>query len=82
MDKQDLTLVSMNDLIGELEKRCSCIIIAYETFEEKQKLKIAQFVYGKGTQFAACRLSNILNNDVLNNWNGELQTLQRINDDE
>ena len=77
---KDLTLVSIEDLIKEIEIRCSSFMAAYEHYENKKKL--AMFYYGKGNFFDAVRLSSMLNNDVLNNWNGEMRTLQRINEDE
>lgn len=78
----NLTFVPIDDLVNELERRCSCFIMAYETPELKSQKNIAEFKYGKGSWFDAVRLASILNNDVLNNWCGELQTLQRINEDE
>lgn len=76
---QDLSLVPMDVLIKEIESRSVSIVLAYETMEEKQRKGTAQFFFGKGSWFDAVRLASILNNDVLNNWNGELVTLQRIN---
>ena len=80
IDTTDLKLVPIEDLIKEAESRCSSFIAAYETYKEHRS--DANFQYGKGTWFMACYLSNILNNDILNNWNGELQKIQRILTDE
>lgn len=76
----DLTLVPFEDLVKEIENRSSSLIMAY-TFP-KEKKEMIYFQYGKGTWYQACLMANILNNDVLNNWNGELKTLQRINNDD
>lgn len=77
----DLTLVPMDDLIKEAESRSNEFICAY-TPNEYQRDKELRFFYGKGSWQRSCSLSNILNNDILNNWNGELKMLQRMNEDE
>ena len=77
----DLSLVAMEDLIKEGERRSKEFICAYtpNDFEKEHELK---FYYGKGSWQRSCSLASILNNDVLNNWNnGEIKTLQRINED-
>lgn len=76
----DLSLVPMKELMVEAEKRCCTFICAYELHQDKKKF--VENIYGKGNWFESVRLSAVLNNDVLNNWNGELRTLQRINNDE
>ena len=73
----DLSLVSTKELIKEIESRCHCFVAAYETYKDKEKTM--EFEFGKGNWFDAVRLTTILHNDVMNDWNGELQTLQRIN---
>ena len=77
----DLSLVPLDVLLKEAESRCKEFVCAYNPndFETKEE---AMFFFGKGSWHSSCALSNILNNDVLNNWNGELRTLQRINSDE
>lgn len=79
-DKPCLSLVPIDDLMREIEKRCTEIICAYcpIDFEKDNEMK---FFYGKGNWHKACALASILNNDVLNNWNGELTTLQELNDE-
>ena len=76
----DLSLASVDDMVKEIEKRCLCFVCAYQL--PKEKGHKAMFQYGKGDWFQACHLSSILNNDVLNNWGGELKTLQRIHEEE
>jgi hypothetical protein len=76
----DLSLIPMDDLIKEVESRCSEFCLAYAP-NEFQRDKEFKFYYGKGSWHRSCALTNVLNNDVLNNWNGELKTLQRINDE-
>lgn len=73
----DIKLVPLKDLLDEVESRCHCFVGAYETYENKDS--VMQFRFGKGKWFEAVRLCSILNNDVLNDWSGELQTLKRIN---
>lgn len=73
----DLSLIPLKDLLKESESRCSSFVCAYETMELKNKTM--GFEFGKGSWFDAVRLTAILHNDVMNDWNGELQTLQRIN---
>ena len=77
----DLSLVPFEELIKEVERRCNEFVCAY-TPNDFQTKKETRFLYGKGSWHQSCMLSNVLNNDVLNNWNGELQTLQRINQEE
>lgn len=76
----DLSLVPFEDLVKEIENRSSCFVMAYQTFEDKDKSEMKS-IYGKGTWSRAIALSSMLNNDVLNNWNNELKTLQRINEE-
>lgn len=81
MEINELALVSIDDLVKEVESRCLEFICAY-TPNEFQKQKELKFHYGKGSWQRSCCLSNVLNNDVLNNWNGELKVLQRINEED
>ena len=76
----DLSLVPIEELLKEAESRCSCLVVAYELLKDKEKW--TEFRYVKGQWFEAVRLSAVLSNDILNNWNGELKTLQRINKDD
>lgn len=76
----DLSLVPIDDLIKEVEKRCLEFVCAYNPVEF-EKNKESKFYYGKGSWQKSVYLSSVLNNDVMNNWNGELRTLQRINED-
>jgi hypothetical protein len=73
----DLSLIPMEDLIKEVESRCNEFICAFTPngFQTKQE---TMFLYGTGSHHVACGLANVLNNDVLNNWNGELQKLQGL----
>ena len=73
----DLSLVPINDLMKEMEQRCTTFLAAWQQPQDKFKSELKTF-YGKGDWSKSIALSNMLNNDVLNNWNGELQTLQRI----
>lgn len=77
----DLSLISIDDLVKEIENRCTEFVCAYapNNFQTQKELK---FFYGKGSWQRSCALTSILNNDVHNNWNGELRTLQRINEEE
>ncbi len=77
-----LPLIPTEDLIKEVEKRCETFVCVYELPQEKQVKQVFQTWYGKGQWLRACALVSILNNDVLNSWNGELKTLQRLNEEE
>lgn len=77
----DLSLVPLNDLLKEIESRSECFICAYELPQDKNKLMMFRFGH-KGDWMKSVTLSSILNNDILNDWNGELQTLQRINNEQ
>ena len=77
LTKDELALVSLTDLIKEIESRCICFIAAYDLPEEENKF--SQFRYSHtGKWMQACKLSSILNNEVLNNWGGELEVLRSI----
>jgi hypothetical protein len=78
----DLSLIPMDDLVKEVEKRCDSFICAYETPEDKAKNSNMKFYYGKGLWMRAVALAAILENDIINNWNGELKTLQRVNENQ
>lgn len=75
----DLALVPIKDLVEETQRRCVTFICAYELYQDEKRF--VENVYGKGNWFESVRLAAVLNNDVLNNRNGELKTLQRINDE-
>jgi len=77
----DLSLVSINEMIEEVESRCISFISAY-TLRDPQDREIIYQRFRKGQWDNACKLSNILNNSVLNDWSGELRTLQRIAEEE
>ena len=77
----DLSLVPLDDLVKELEDRTETLVLAY-TVKDPQDKDLDWFRYGKGSRWKAVQLSADLQNDVLNNWDGELQTLQRLNDEE
>ncbi len=79
MSEQDLSLVSIEDLIKELKSRTTCLILAYDPLKALD-LKM-QFEFGHGMWADAVKLGNILNNDILNNWRGELDTLHRIHEE-
>ena len=76
----ELSLIATETLIKEIESRCCSFICAYEFYKDKREY--SKFYYGKGKWSDSVRLASVLNNDVLNNWNGELRTLQRIAEDE
>ncbi len=76
----DLSLVPIDTLLKELESRCIEFICAYKPIDFDKNVE-CKFYYGQADWFVACGLANILNNDVLNNWCGELRTLQKINEE-
>lgn len=77
----NLSFVPIDDLIREVEKRCDCFVMAYSLPDEKLKGNFVTY-YGKGTWLESCALSSVLNNDVVNNWNGELRFVQRLKENE
>lgn len=76
----DLTLIPIKDLLKEIDNRCACLVLAYETFKDVGKE--AQYYYGKGKWSRAIYISTVLQNDVLNNWNGEMIKLQKMTEEE
>ena len=83
MDKiKILSLIPLDDLIEEAERRCETFVCAYELPKDKQITGKFNTYYGKGTWFRSCALTSILHNDCINSWNGELKTLSRINEEE
>ena len=78
----DLPLVPLDELIKEVESRCETFVCAYELPKEKQITGNFATYFGKGNWIRACAIAGILNNDCMNNWSGELKTLQRINEQE
>ncbi|OPX89051.1 MAG: hypothetical protein A4E53_01659 [Pelotomaculum sp. PtaB.Bin104] len=82
MTEIDLALVPIDDLIREVESRCKTFVMAYELPDDVKLRNLFVTWFGKGNLKDAAALVNILNNDCLNNWNGELKTLQRINQEE
>ena len=77
----DLSLVPIDELVKEIESRSVCFIAAWQLPDDKQRTGNTKYQYGKGMWLEAAALAGILHNDVLNNWSGELRTLQRINED-
>lgn len=75
----DLSLVSIQDLFKEIESRCGGCIAAYFLPDDMDNLKTRT---GTGRWADSVMLASILQNHVMNNWNGELETLARINDEE
>lgn len=76
----DLSLIPLETLIKEIESRCPTFLAAFTTLGSDRK-EIDTFFFGKGGRAKSVQLSADLHNDVLNNWNGEMQTLQRINNE-
>jgi hypothetical protein len=74
----DLTLIPIEDLLKECGNRCGTFISAYNSLGSTGDVKT---FYGKGIWIDAVGLSAVLQNDVLNNWNGELQILHKISED-
>ena len=77
-----LPLIPFDELIKELERRCETFVCGYEMPKDKHTTGDFCTYFGKGSWLRSCGLANILQNDCLNNWNGELKTLQRINEEE
>lgn len=78
----DLTLVSIDDLVNEIESRCESMVMSYLLIEQAEREGNIVSRYGKGKWSQAVFLSSNLHNDCLNNWNNELKTLQKINEED
>ena len=79
MEKPDLSLVSIEELLKEIECRCPSFIACYKMSCADEKGREIKTFFGKGSWMDAVALGSILNNDVMNNWNGELNYLQDLN---
>ena len=67
--------------MAEAERRCVTFIAAYDrTCDEISPTPKKQMYrwYGKGLQYDSMRLAAVLENDIINDWNGEMQTLMDI----
>ena len=78
----DLSLVSVDDMLKELESRCSVFVMAYQLPEQRERNNDFATYYGKGAWSDSVFLSSVLHNDCMNNWNKELVTLQKLNESE
>jgi len=78
----DLSLASIDEMMKEIERRSVTFISAYELPKDKQTTGNFATYFGKGEWLRSCAMSAVLNNDCLNNWNGELQTLQRLTEED
>jgi len=58
------------------------MVMSYQLIEQKERSDCFATHYGKGKWSDAIFLSTVLHNDCVNNWNQELQTLQRLNEEE
>ena len=76
-----LNLIPTDELIKELESRSVALVLAYQTFSDKDKGGNTWYRYGKGNWTQAIGLVTVLKNDILNNWNNELKALQRAVED-
>ena len=74
----DLSLVPIDALLDEMEKRTQCIVLSYILIEGG--LDEARH-YMSGNYYTAVMMASLLNNEVLNNWDGELDTLQKIHNE-
>lgn len=81
MNDTDLALIPIDDLVKEIETRCKTFVMAYELPDDIKLRNIFVTWFGVGKWKDAVGLSEILKNDCLNNYNGELTTLQRINEE-
>lgn len=70
------------DLFVELERRCRSFVAAYETYEDFERGKVFKTRKNKGYYCDCVMMSTILQNQVMNNWDGQLNTLDEINSEE
>ena len=76
-DKIDLSLVPISELLREVESRC-ITFVACRTEKYTSDKDMIVSTFGRGRWDNACSLASILNNGVLNDWNGEMRTIQKI----
>jgi hypothetical protein len=74
-----LALVSIDDLLTEAESRCESFVVAYLLKNEDDTPVKTR--YGRGEWFKAISCAAILQNDCINNWNNELEALQKLSED-
>jgi hypothetical protein len=74
-----LALFSVYELLKEVENRCECFTASYIIYNEDDAP--VRTLYGKGKWFEAISCAAILHNDVINNWNNELEVLQKISEE-
>ena len=78
VNKTDLSLVPMDDMLNEIKSRCISFIYAYRVRGNTADKDVIVCQRGNGRWVASCALANILNNHILNNWNDELTKLFKI----
>lgn len=73
----DLSLVGMDALVNEIKKRAEHMVLAYSRVESGNEPIVTTEKSGK-QWMAEVGLAEILKNDVLNNYGGELEKLHKI----
>ena len=76
----DLSLVSTADLVSEIKKRSDHAIFAFSRYESGNE-PILYFEFSKKSWMNEVALAEMLKNTILNNYNDEIRTLQKLNED-
>lgn len=78
---KDISLFSKDELLDELQDRTECFVCAY-TVKDPQEKDLIMSIYGNGGYVESMAIAAMLQNDIINNWDGKMKTLQRIHDEE
>lgn len=76
----DIKLIPTEDLINELKSRADHLVLAYCRHESGNR-PIITTTATKEIWMYEVGLAEILKNDILNNFNGEIEFVHRIQDD-
>ena len=70
MEIIDLKLVPVNELIKEIENRCTEFVCSYRLISADRDPNLcgATSFFGKGDWVMSMGMVSILNNDIANNW--------------
>lgn len=76
----DLSLVPIEDLFQEIKNRTDHAVLGMCKIDEAN-IPIVHFFFSKKSWMNEAGLAAALANHVMNNYSGELETLQKINDE-
>lgn len=68
MNDVDLSLISIDDLLKEVESRTDTFICAMKFSEADEKGREIRVKFGQGSWLTAVGMAAVLQNDCLNDW--------------